>query len=49
MRQDLNIEQQEEDYREARENEIQKIAESKNISIEEASQSREDLLNSAEE
>lgn len=49
MRKDLNLEQQEEDYKEARENELQKIAESNNVSIEEAGQIREDLLNSAEE
>ena len=48
MRQDLNLEQQEEDYQEARENEIQKIAESSNISIEEATQIWEDLHNSVE-
>ena len=45
MRQDLNLEQQEEDYQEARENEIRKIAESRNISIEEATQIWEDLHN----
>ena len=49
MRKDLNLEQQEEDYKEACENELQKIAESNNVSIEEAGQIREDLLNSAEE
>ncbi|ENW06748.1 hypothetical protein [Acinetobacter beijerinckii] len=49
MRKDLNLEQQEEDYKEARENELQKIAESNNVSIKEAGQIREDLLNSAEE
>lgn len=45
MRKDLNLEQQEEDYQEARENEIRKIAESRNISIEEATQIWEDLHN----
>lgn len=46
MRQDLNLEQQEEDYREARENEIQKIDESNNVSNEVATQIWEDLHSS---
>ena len=48
MKQDLNLEQQEEDYQEARENEIQKIAESENVSYEVAAQTWEDLHSSGE-
>lgn len=48
MSKDLNLEQQEEDYQEARENEIQKIAESENVSYEVAAQTWEDLNSSGE-
>lgn len=48
MRQDLNLEQQEEDYRKARENEIQNIAESNNVSYEVATKIWEDLHSSVE-
>lgn len=49
MRQDLNLERQEEDYEEARENQIQKIIESENVSHEVATQIWEDHHSSAEE
>ena len=48
MSKDLNLAQQEEDYQEARENEIQKIAESENVSYEVAAQPWEDLNSSGE-
>lgn len=48
MRQDLNLEQQEEDYKEARKNEIQTIAKSKNISEEDAAQIWDDESSSNE-
>lgn len=48
MRQDLNLEQQEEDYKEARENQIQEIIESENVSREVATQIWEDRHSSIE-
>ena len=48
MRKDLNLEQQEEDYHEAREHQIQEIMELENLTYEVAAQKWQDRYNSVE-
>lgn len=48
MRQDLNLEQQEDDYKDAREHQIQEIMKLENLTYEVAAQKWEDLYSSGE-